>query len=121
MNKRKLTTFGGILIKLSLKESRGKEEDFKKFLIGWNKKVGWTIKDRNICTGCKENRKCECKVLIVATLTGFFDFFLGIQVSDIGDLEHFVLKCLRGNEKGRMISETQTLGGYLHYQRQSPT
>ena len=46
-----------------------------------------------------------------ATLSGFFDFFISLDVVDVKALEEFVIKCLSIDEVGTHVNTTQTIVG----------
>lgn len=107
-----LSTCGCVLIKLSPEKSRGKEGDIiKHLLILADKKHSHECKTRSA------KNKCECDIIAISSLTGYYDYFIIVKVNGISDLEQFVINCLRNGSFGHVIQETQTLAGLLHYHK----
>jgi len=100
-------TFAGVLVRVAA----GGHAKFKDWVLARSK--------RQECLGCwavGEKREPLCRgglfqMKDAATLSGFFDFFISLDVVDVKALEEFVIKCLSIDEVGTHVNTTQTIVG----------
>lgn len=92
--------FGAVMIKLITPKANGRDIEVGQTLVKIAQKE----------EGCAERKilnECGCNVMGIVRTIGHYDYMILLQVSNIKDLENYIIHCIRGGPLSDMCRRTR--------------